>query len=134
MEQTLFLFGWVFIGLAGIGGFLLMYFIHNGAELSDCMLERLTGWYCPGCGGTRAFLALIRGNIVLSLWYHPLVIYFTLIFGAFMISQTYAFMTKYRKTQGVRFHNWYLYGALIIVVANCIIKNLLRQVWNISLE
>lgn len=39
-----------------------------------CLFHRFTGLYCPGCGGTRAFLMLLRGRVFLSLVYHPIVV------------------------------------------------------------
>jgi len=36
-----------------------------------CLLHETTGLYCPGCGGTRAFFALIHGDLVQSLRYNP---------------------------------------------------------------
>ena len=35
-----------------------------------CLFHELTGFYCPGCGGTRAVLALLAGHPVLSFLYH----------------------------------------------------------------
>ena len=32
-----------------------------------CPFLAFTGWHCPGCGGTRALLAALRGDILLSL-------------------------------------------------------------------
>ena len=29
-----------------------------------CPIHAVTGWYCPGCGGTRAIWALLRGDVV----------------------------------------------------------------------
>ena len=29
-----------------------------------CPIHAVTGWYCPGCGGTRAVGALLRGDLV----------------------------------------------------------------------
>ena len=37
-----------------------------------CPLRLMNGMYCPFCGGTRAFLALLHGQIFKSLYYHPL--------------------------------------------------------------
>lgn len=40
-----------------------------------CMFQMLTGLYCPGCGGTRAVKHLFRGNLLMSIQYHPFVLY-----------------------------------------------------------
>jgi hypothetical protein len=32
-----------------------------------CLFHELTGWNCPGCGGTRAVYALLHGNFALAL-------------------------------------------------------------------
>ena len=44
-----------------------------------CLFHLLTGLYCPGCGGTRAFRALLAGNLLLSIRYHPLVAYMAVV-------------------------------------------------------
>ena len=40
-----------------------------------CLFRAMTGLYCPGCGGTRAVQYLLQGRLLLSLRYHPLVLY-----------------------------------------------------------
>ena len=40
--------------------------------LPDCAFRALTGWGCPGCGMTRAFLLLGQLRLVESLAAHPL--------------------------------------------------------------
>ena len=40
-----------------------------------CLFHMMTGAYCPGCGGTRAVKSLLKGEILLSVIYHPLVLY-----------------------------------------------------------
>lgn len=42
------------------------YSFWNPAEnsfLPTCPFKNLTGFYCPGCGGQRAFHAILHGNI-----------------------------------------------------------------------
>ena len=39
-----------------------------------CPVYSITGIPCPGCGSTRATLALIHGDIQKALWYNPLAI------------------------------------------------------------
>lgn len=38
-----------------------------------CPIKFATGVSCPGCGMTRAWLALLTGKPALALYYHPLV-------------------------------------------------------------
>jgi hypothetical protein len=38
-----------------------------------CPIHLYTGWLCPGCGMTRAFAALIRGNLRDALHWNPLI-------------------------------------------------------------
>ena len=47
-----------------------------------CLFRRITGWYCPGCGGTRAVKYLLEGSIIKSLRCHPLIVYMAVIMGA----------------------------------------------------
>ena len=59
-----------------------------------CLFHELTGFYCPGCGGTRAVLALLAGHPVLSFLYHPLVPYCALVALVFAVSYAIYWKTK----------------------------------------
>jgi len=37
-----------------------------------CPIRALTGYYCPGCGSTRALHQLLHGNIAAAFSYNPL--------------------------------------------------------------
>ncbi len=37
-----------------------------------CPFLRVTGWPCPSCGFTRAAAALLRGDLLESLYWNPL--------------------------------------------------------------
>lgn len=41
---------------------------------TECYIRTHFGIYCPGCGGTRAFLAIIHGQIIKSLQYNPIIL------------------------------------------------------------
>ena len=90
----------------------------------DPLFHELTGFYCPGCGGTRAVLALLAGHPVLSFLYHPLVPYCALVALVFAVS--YAI---YWKTKDPRFRLYlsdaYVHVGLGIIVVNFLVKNYL---------
>ena len=60
----------VIAGLAVAAGALVTLFLFDPAThgfYPICQFHKLTGWNCPGCGGTRAAYALLHGNFSLAL-------------------------------------------------------------------
>lgn len=90
-----------------------------------CVFRTLTGFYCPGCGGTRAVLELLHGNLFHSFYYHPIVLYTVVLYGWYLISNTIQWLSREKYLWGSRYHRWYGIVAVIIVIGNWIIKNLL---------
>lgn len=134
LEDHLFYLGSVFLGLSLVAGVLFYYILlPHISSLPPCVLYTFLGIYCPGCGGTRAFLSLLQGHILQSLWYHPLVLYAVILYGSFMLSHTVARLTRFRYFRGMRFHSWYLYGAIGIIGVNWIFKNILLLCMGIRL-
>lgn len=101
-------------------------------SLSPCIFQRLTGFYCPGCGGTRALLALFHGRLLRSLVYHPFVPYSVGVGGWFMLSQTIQRLSGGRIAIGMKYRDGYLWAALGIVAASFFLKNILL-LWGIRL-
>ncbi len=132
LERRLF-----YIGLAALPASFFLYWLYFSVifplwPFHGCIWDVVFGIYCPGCGGTRAIEALLNGKLLTSLWYHPAVGYSIAIYGIFMASQLLALISKGRF-RGIRFHNWYLYVVLIIIVVNCLAKNYLRMRHGITL-
>lgn len=90
-----------------------------------CPVLHFTGLYCPGCGGTRAIAALFHGQVLESLYNHPFVLYGLAFYGVFMVSHTLGILTKGR-VKGLRYRGWYATVGVILVIGNCIIKNIMR--------
>jgi hypothetical protein len=65
---------WALAGLAGLAGiaFLHLWVPAPGAENSICFFRRALGIPCPGCGLTRAFAHLAKGDWAAALAAHPL--------------------------------------------------------------
>ncbi len=66
-------------------------------QYSFCVIYRFTGFYCPGCGGSRAVAELLRGNIVASFLYHPLAAYGIILYLVFMGSHTAAYLVSWLR-------------------------------------
>ncbi len=90
----------------------------------DCFAYNMFGLYCPGCGGTRAVKYLLDGNILMSLKYHPAVLYTAVLLFFFMSSHTLKIITGGKvKTIGLR--PIYFYILVGIIILQCIVKNML---------
>ena len=98
----------------------IIWKIMNGQM--PCVFQELTGLYCPGCGGTRAVKALMKGNVITSFLYHPLVIYVVLVAAVFAFSYIIYAKTKNPKFR-LQFDNKYAYIGIGIIVINFVIKN-----------
>lgn len=87
-----------------------------------CMFHEVTGLYCPGCGGTRACMYLLHGNILRSLQYHPLVPYVAFVVllevGSYLLSRL-----LHRPGIFVKRYVMFTYIGVGIVILNWIWKN-----------
>lgn len=83
-----------------------------------CYFHRITGLYCPGCGGTRAVRALLSLNPVQSFLYHPLPVCLAGLYIYFMIY----FALKKHAPQGYRIFIWL---PVICISLNFLVRNIL---------
>lgn len=112
----------------------ILYFLllQNYEQYFECLFWKIWGIYCPGCGGTRAIKALLKGQFLLALWYHPFVIYCFGIYIAFMGSNS-IYLLGFKKKRGMTYRNCYIWLGITIVVLNFIIKNFLKFKYNICM-
>jgi Protein of unknown function (DUF2752) len=64
------------------------YFFWNPSEITSlpiCPFKNLTGFYCPGCGGQRAFHQILHGNFF-EAFHSNLLVYIFLPFFILKIS------------------------------------------------
>ena len=78
-----------------------------------CVFHLATGYYCPGCGGTRSVIALLHGHIIQSFIFHPIPLYVI----AAMIFLFFNRRNMEKKLIPV------CVLAIVIILANFIIKN-----------
>ena len=133
MDNGLYITGWCIIGTL----LLLVLFIKaTNIQLSKylfpCVLHSLTGLYCPGCGGTRAFRALLAGNLLLSIRYHPLVAYMAVVLTAELVSFGVS-----RAAKNPRYYlgheKFLVYTGAAIALVNWVYKNYMLVVRGVDL-
>ncbi len=104
----------------------------HGFFSMPCIFHSLTGYYCPGCGGTRAAICLLQGKIGASFLYHPIVPYCAALYLWFMATHTLSHITSHKVREGMHYQNGYLWGALGIVVSNLAVKNIALTAFGID--
>lgn len=97
VEMTLYILGL-------IGGAILVsaYFVIHLFSISlpeiPCTFHELTGYYCPGCGGTHAIAILFSGHIVNAVHYNAFAVYIIVCYLLFMLSYSIHILSKKKDT------------------------------------
>ena len=62
-------FAVIVLGATALGAGAVVFFFNPSTNgfYPGCQFHKLTGWNCPGCGGTRSAYALLHGNVALAL-------------------------------------------------------------------
>lgn len=107
------------IGKEGIGAF------------PSCVFRRVTGLFCPGCGGTRAVYHFVKGDIGRSFIYHPFVPY------AFIVYIVFMSVIYYRKHYGKKEYRAiglerYIYVGIAILLLQFAVKEILLIFFHIQ--
>ena len=126
VDDILFILGWLlFLPLAVLVIFYNFGWVRPTEWLPPCLFRFVTGLPCPGCGGTRAFAAVLRGDLIHAFFYHPVVPFCYVLYIVFMATQTIERIL--RKAANLRFHGLsfrleYVYAAVLLILVQWIIK------------
>ena len=101
--------------------------------LLPCLFHEITGLYCPGCGGTRALVKLLQGDIRASLYYHPLVLYGGALYVWYMLSNTIQYLTRSRCAIAMKYRTVYVWAGVVILILDTIWKHVRLLVWGQAL-
>ena len=125
-DKAFYIVGWILVVCIGVYiAIKKVCGVDVLAFLPPCQLYSMWSIYCPGCGITRAFYALMRGDIVAAAWHHPFLVYVVVLGIYFMITQTIERITQGKIKIAMHFRMIYLWIGFGLLIANCIIKNLL---------
>ena len=120
-KKLIFLFLIINLSVLSIAFFYNLLF--KNSLIYDCVFLSVFGFYCPGCGGTRAAVALLYGQIGHSLKCNPLTAYIAAGFLALDIRAAVGILR--RQPFSLRIPLWYFWVMLAIAVIHCIVRNVL---------
>lgn len=96
----------------------------------SCLFHRLTGVYCPGCGGTRAIGYLLGGHVLKSIQYHPLVCYMAVVGSA----ELWRFCRAKREGRVLKeYYETEVYVGIAVILINWAVKNWALMVMGVDL-
>jgi hypothetical protein len=109
-----------------VGAFILRYVIdhapgNENGRISTCIMHNLLHIYCPFCGGTRAMVALVKGQIWNSLCYNPLSAYLTA--GFLYFDVVAAVRIKRNHPTPLSIPKWYWIVGIVIAVLVFLVRN-----------
>ena len=123
-EKNLYLLGWILLGIF-LSYLLIAKFSHFRTFFHlPCLFRTLTGYYCPGCGGTRAVQALVHVELLRSLRCHPAVLPGVVMSIVFWIGMTCEKIVR-PNIKRFKLRRIYFYVVLGIVMIQWIVKNVL---------
>ncbi|CRF32187.1 hypothetical membrane protein [Brachyspira suanatina] len=97
--------------------FLAFFINYDGNKHSDkysipidelCMIRKVTGYPCPGCGMTRAHIEILKLNFKKAFYYHPLFIFPSIIFFIIIFK-------KKLKIANYIYHNNYIIMSILLI-------------------
>ena len=114
---------WITLGVLA-AAFLIWRFALGEPTVSRCWVWEHWRVYCPGCGGTRALIALARGQLGAALRYHPPVVITLALAGAYLLSQT-VWRLRGRRGWVLHYRPWWPAVIVGLFLANCLVRNAL---------
>ena len=112
--------------------FLLWRFILGEPTVSRCWVWEHWHVYCPGCGGTRALIALARGHVAEALYVHPPVTVALGLAAGYLLSQT-VWRLRGRRGWVLRYRPWWPAALVGLFLLNCALRNILLLGFGIPL-
>ena len=109
-----------FVSVAAL--WLLARFVLKHVMLPECQFYKWTGLYCPGCGDTRAVIALMNGDVLLSLRQNALIIALLLL-GIAMYAELLLKVVFEKKFKSPVFNLKFLVIFLILFSVYAVVRN-----------
>lgn len=118
-------------GTVGLAFFLMVFFVLlQQIEIMPsfpCLFHEIVRMYCPGCGGTRAAKALLKGDVLSSLWCNPSLLIGILLASYYEIGVIVTLIKKNGKKYYIA-KGWPAYVFVAFVILFAIVRDVLLVV------
>lgn len=118
----------VFNSILGVCGILLYYKIYNLYGIGiPCVFHKITGFYCPGCGITRAIFSLLKLDFKSAIMNNLLIF----LLSPFMLFYFYIRLKNWflDKKENSIYPNWVWYLFLTITILFGFLRNINEFSW-----
>ena len=112
------------ITLAALAAAFLIWFALGEPTVSRCWVWEHWHVYCPGCGGTRALIALAHGQIGEALRCHLPVVAALALAAAYLLTQT-VWRLRGRRGWTLHYRPWWTALLVGLFLVNCLARNVL---------
>jgi hypothetical protein len=96
----------------------------EGSVYPACLLHKVTGWYCPGCGATRCVSALLHGDVASALRMNALMVAALPFLGIWLVQAWWSWFTKQSGKTGMLMPKWLAVTLVFVVLAFGALRNL----------
>lgn len=109
--------------------FFYIFFANQLKIVIPCIFHEITGFYCPGCGITRCFNALVHLDFYQAFRYNALVVILLPLFLFYVFLTIYERLNKSKSTILHKIPNYVWWGLVVIVIVFGILRNLPDFEW-----
>lgn len=102
----------------------LYYHSPKENEWLICIVYKLTGYYCPGCGAGRASYSILHGELYQAFRYNPLMIILLPWMGLYLGICAVQWLVKGYESLSQHIPIWITYIIMAIVILYGILRNL----------
>lgn len=116
---------WLALVWTGVAaGFAYCYLIDPASTSLGipCPFHAATGYYCPGCGSTRALHQLVHGNLAGAFAFNPLAVLVLPYLGYSLLSYT-SLVLRRKPLPGYLAPAWQTWAFLAVVLAYWVLRN-----------
>ncbi len=109
-------------------GFGIDLYSKAGGENLRCTFHKLTGLYCPGCGGTRSTLRLLNLDFIGSILLHPIPVYILLLAVNYFVRYIFGYLVPEKcpiRLKPPKLRLLYLFILFGLYMANFALRNIL---------